>query len=378
MLHNVVIKLYRGEDEALLKLLYIFSFFLINLFGKGKNKTIVHKYSYLFKIKSMTDKQIHRFKIASYLTIGIVVFLIWVGGFVRSTGAGMGCPDWPKCFGMWVPPTCECQISQEWLTTHHLNGEKFNVYKTWTEYINRLIGALTGLFILGMFITSLPYRKTQKYITWLSGLGVILVGFEGWLGKKVVDLNLHTGMITIHMVVAMILLMVLIAAYLLAFPPKIETISSNSDTAKVPKNLFYIGIGVAVAVLSQIVLGTQVRENVDVVAKAMGETARGEWLQHLGDIYRYHTSFYWLIVLLSGIWLTKLRNFFFYKPIAKWTYTFLFFIFAEIALGMSLDSLGMPKYLQPFHLVFATLIFASAVVLTGKIYYFCSLKDKEI
>lgn len=348
----------------------------------------------------MTDKQIHRFKIAAYLTIGIVVFLIWVGGFVRSTGAGMGCPDWPKCFGMWVPPTCECQLSQEWITAHHLNGEKFNVYKTWTEYINRLIGALTGLFILGMFITSLPYRKTKAYITWLSGLGVVLVGFEGWLGKKVVDLNLHTGMITIHMVVAMILLMVLIAAYLSAFPPNLGSLSvaetkpelgenevvsatlndpeNETNTKNIPKSLFFIGIAVAFTVLLQIILGTQVRENVDVVAKAMGESARGEWTQNLGAIYRYHTSFYWVIVLLSGIWITKLRNFFLYKPIAKWTYTFLFFIFAEIALGMGLDSLGMPKYLQPFHLVFATLIFASAVVLTGKIYYLCGLTDKKI
>lgn len=323
----------------------------------------------------MTEKQIHRFKIAAYLTIGIVVFLIWVGSFVRSTGAGMGCPDWPKCFGMWVPPTCECQISQEYLATHDLHGEKFNVYKTWTEYINRLIGALTGLFSIGMFITALPYRKTKAHITWLSGLGVILVGFEAWLGKKVVDLNLHEGMVTIHMVGAMILLMVLIAAYLSAFPPKLEALTI-AETTPIPKSLFFLGIAVAIVVLGQIILGTQVRENVDVVAKSMGESARADWTQNLGAIYRYHTSFYWLIVLLSGIWVAKLRHFLLYKPVAKWLYIFLFFVFAEIALGMSLDALGMPKYLQPFHLVFATLIFASSVVLTGKIYYFCGLVEK--
>ncbi len=318
----------------------------------------------------MTEKQINRFKIAAYLTLGIVVFLIWVGGFVRSTGAGMGCPDWPKCFGMWVPPTCECQISPEYVTAHHLNGEKFNVYKTWTEYVNRLIGALTGLFIIGMFIMSLPYRKTKSLITWLSGLGVLLVGFEGWLGKKVVDSNLHEGMITIHMVVAMILLMVLIAAYLAAFPPE-------NQVKTMPKSLFYIGIAVAFAVLCQIVLGTQVRENVDVVAKSMGEAARGEWTKNLGAIYRYHTSFYWLIILLSGIWLYQLNPFLSQKNLAKWVYTFLFFIFAEVALGMSLDAFAMSKYLQPFHLVFATLIFATAVVLTGKIYYLCGLADRR-
>ncbi len=320
----------------------------------------------------MTATQIQRFKTAAYLTIGIVIFLIWVGGFVRSTGAGMGCPDWPKCFGMWIPPTCECEISKEYLTAHNLNGEKFNVYKTWTEYINRLIGALTGLFIIGMFATSLPYRKTKKIIPILSGLGVVLVLFEGWLGKKVVDLNLHEGMVTIHMVVAMILLMVLIAAYLAAFPPKV-----NDNDTRISPIVFYVGISVAFLVLIQIVLGTQVRENIDVVAKTMGEAARANWTDNLGEIYRYHTSFYWLIVLLSGYWVSKLRHYLSNSQLSKWVYAFLFFIFAEIGLGMSLDALGMPKYLQPFHLVFATLIFAISVVLTGKIYYFCGRNSEN-
>jgi len=293
----------------------------------------------------------------NYFTIGIVIFLILVGGIVRSTGAGMGCPDWPKCFGMWVPPTCVCQVPDKYLHS----GLIFNAVQTWTEYINRLIGALTGLFILGSFYFSLPFRKTEKSVFWLSLLGVFLVGFEGWLGKKVVDTNLKEGMITIHMVVAMILLMVLIIAQMIA-RAKIITYNYNEKAA----NLAKIGLGICALALIQIVLGTQVRENVDVVAIQLGADKRSEWIAALGAIYRYHTSFYWLLTLGLGYWIFKLKDLFEeYAIIQNLSFSILGIIFAEIATGFSLNAFAIPPFLQPFHLLLGTLLFAGCFTLAG-------------
>ncbi len=85
------------------------------------------------------------------LSLLSIYLLILAGGIVRSTGSGMGCPDWPKCFGRFIPPTnvAELPLHYEVIYQDKLHGEVlFNPTKTWIEYINRLIGALTGLIVL--------------------------------------------------------------------------------------------------------------------------------------------------------------------------------------------------------------------------------------
>ncbi len=106
------------------------------------------------------------------LTISSVFLLLLAGGVVRSTGSGMGCPDWPKCYNGWFPPTCVCELpsnyQQLYLEKRLKKAEKFsellmnlgfkkqaililndpklqipevfNTTKAWIEYINRLIG----------------------------------------------------------------------------------------------------------------------------------------------------------------------------------------------------------------------------------------------
>ena len=163
----------------------------------------------------------------------IVYIVILAGGTVRMTGSGMGCPDWPKCFGYLIPPTDRIDI--EWKKNHNYKKNqiiifndsliyankdfrsvdsirrenwsnytkhsysKFNVYHTWIEYINRLIGALAGLSVLILFISSLKFIKKQRSITILAFLSLIGILFQAWLGKTVVDSNLLAGKITIHM-----------------------------------------------------------------------------------------------------------------------------------------------------------------------------------
>src|SRR5687768_16526726 len=111
----------------------------------------------------------------------IMVFLvIGAGGVVRMTQSGMGCPDWPKCFGRWVPPTSADQLPpdfEKYLKTQDID-HSFNVYHTWIEYINRLLGALLGVFIFIHFIWSFQkFRRTNKQVLWLSLFLLVAVSF---------------------------------------------------------------------------------------------------------------------------------------------------------------------------------------------------------
>ncbi len=224
----------------------------------------------------------------------VFIFLVIIAGStVRMTGSGMGCPDWPKCFGYYIPPTSEDVLQWEtnrtflkgqmiikddalWVaqsdftssnTYNPTNWEKytkhsyatFNVAHTYTEYVNRLIGALSGIPVLLLLVLSFIKRKQIKGIFWLSAATLFMLGFEAWLGKKVVDGNLIPGQITIHMVGALVIVVLLLII-----------LNKVSAKPKIELSAFQRNLLVCVSILSlvQIALGTQVREGVDVLLKS--------------------------------------------------------------------------------------------------------------
>ena len=130
------------------------------------------------------------------------------------TGSGMGCPDWPKCFGSWIPPTNISDLPVNYKEIYaHRGYDKldFNPFNTWTEYINRLLGLLSGLFCCALLGVSFYIRDTWL-ITATSFL-VLLMGFQGWMGAVVVYSVLAPFKITIHMLIALLIVTVLLYLY---------------------------------------------------------------------------------------------------------------------------------------------------------------------
>lgn len=173
------------------------------------------------------------------------IFLLFLfGGLVRATGSGMGCPDWPKCFGLLAPPTCECDLKPGYETIflekrlakvqkmaavldgfgmtgkanelrHNeeiLKPEKFNALKAWIEYINRLFGVLSGLLALASLFLAFKYRKTIKKVFWWTVIGFVLLLVNAWLGSIVVATNLLPGIVSIHFLAAFLCLYAFILA----------------------------------------------------------------------------------------------------------------------------------------------------------------------
>lgn len=300
--------------------------------------------------QSKSERRFRRFGI---LTIASVFFLIFVGGLVRSTGSGMGCPDWPKCFGQWVPPSNVSELPDNYrelfkTSTHEV--AQFDVYKTWTEYINRLIGVITGLFIALTVFFAIPYLKNKPTVFWLSFLALILTAFQGWIGAKVVATNLAHWMVTIHMVIALVIVGLLI--YTITKSQQFDVFQLNND-----RSLKLIMIAVLIVSAIQTVSGTQVRENVDAVALVAGEQNRAHWVDLLGNTFKFHRTFSAVSALLTLIIVYKFRlaferNSIIYKSVLA----LLLLIAAQILSGKVLDNFGFPAQMQSVHLFVGSLI----------------------
>ena len=307
----------------------------------------------------VTVKNKENFHKSLVISIFAVYFLIFVGGLVRSTGAGMGCPDWPKCFGQWVPPTEISELPSNYKEIFKVQGKEiadFNAFKTWTEYINRLIGVVIGFCVLAVFVTSFSYMKERKEIPLLSFFTLIVLGFQGWLGSVVVSTNLAQWMITIHMLVAFFIVFLLFYLWHRARLYKLHTALKNiapekalplwnSSQALVLITLFMT--------LIQVILGTQTREEVNLVQTAVPLISRNEWVSNLGVFFTIHRSFS-IIVLGCHVALffylknKVLREEALFNKVLFWT------VSLEVISGIGMAYFGIPAFLQPIHLLLAS------------------------
>ncbi len=313
-------------------------------------------------------------------SILLVYLVIATGGVVRMTGSGMGCPDWPKCFGYYIPPTNiaqltwfsqkifkkgqmiiykdELKISKNNFTSglnfDHKNWEdytkhdysKFNPLHTWVEFINRLIGVICGISVLILGFYSLHFFKNKPIITILSLLTIIAVGFQAWLGKIVVDSNLNPYSITIHMLMALLIISILIFIYSLNTNYKKNNVKSVALKNTVLLSLIFTTI--------QIAIGTQVREFIDEQIIMIGETKKNLWLLVLPSVFLTHRSFSLLILTVNFfiIYLSRKINL-----NSKIIFLILGIIAIEIILGIAMYYLHFPFSSQPLHLLLATILF---------------------
>ena len=288
------------------------------------------------------------------LTIAAVILLIFVGGFVRATGSGMGCPDWPRCFGQWIPPTHIEQLPANYSEVYgaKLKGEVlFNPVKTWIEYVNRLIGVLVGFFILltAFFAYKVYFKTKNRSIFWYSFAAFLLVVFEGWLGSKVVSTELHPLLVTIHMLASLVILAFLVFAIAKTYyiDGKLPTLHASRDKSF----LLYLGIGIMVG---QICFGTQLREGIDAAQHALGDANRASWVGSIFGKMLFHGGISLGILFLTLI----IRNVFKNETskVKKWVNALLAAVCVSIVSGGILGFAGFPAFAQPIHLVMSVVI----------------------
>jgi heme a synthase len=277
----------------------------------------------------------------------ILTFLVIIaGGIVRTTQSGMGCPDWPRCFGKWIPPTNVSELPadfEKYLSKQDID-HTFNAYHTWIEYVNRLLGVLLGVFAIIQTWMLFRYKRTWRKPFRLSLLFLSTVILTGLFGAIVVKLNLAHVSISIHLLFAILLVQVQLAL-LIAVNAGFKKVAVSPQF----KKMLWIFL---VLLFFQSVLGTMVRMYIDDVSRALNYQQRETWLAESPFAFIIHRGFSW-VVLVAGFSLAwvgrnniQLRN-------------KLFMLAAILLLNMTTGIIlyysDMPAIAQPLHLLLAAI-----------------------
>lgn len=335
----------------------------------------------------MVAKSENRFIRLNFITIIVTLLVVLAGGIVRSTGSGMGCPDWPKCFGQYVPPTSAKQLPADYKekyvaqrlaknerfakTLEKLGKtdladsirndasiaepEAFNVAKTWTEYGNRLVGVVTGFMMILLVIYSFAFKKSAKRIIVLSILNLIIVGFQGWLGSIVVSTNLMQWIVTVHMLLALVILGIMIYTYNYAKQLHKERSVIMYRIAWLKGFLFFT---ILISIL-QIILGTEVRESIDAISKSLQFNGRNTWVSKVGNLFSYHRDLAILVAVCNFVVYKMVTDRFSGKAWPLQTANYIMItLLVQVASGFLLSYMALPPYAQAIHILFATLLFS--------------------
>ncbi|MBC3785465.1 COX15/CtaA family protein [Spirosoma utsteinense] len=304
---------------------------------------------------SLTDKHSVRFRSLALLTVVTIYLLVLAGGIVRGTGSGMGCPDWPKCFGRWVPPTEVSQLPPNYQQVYgaKLKGEvEFNAVKTWIEYINRLLGAFSGFLVLATLVASLPYLRKDRLVFWGTFLALLLILANAWLGSRVVATELAQYMITFHLLLAILLVFSLLFVLVRSGAVKQPALHSDQNGKKLNSFLLLL---LAVS-FAQIVLGTQVRDGLNEVVKRIGYDQREQWISELDWRFYVHRSFSLVVLALHIGFIYQLKKSFNDGVMRQLTTGLITLVVAEIVTGIVMAYFAVPAAAQPAHLFLAVLM----------------------
>jgi heme a synthase len=294
---------------------------------------------------------IRRWALATFVLTFLVII---AGGVVRTTQSGMGCPDWPKCFGRWIPPTNASQLPpdfEKYLKKQDID-HTFNAWHTWIEYINRLLGALLGLFAL-IQVGLLFFKRQQNRRSFRLALAFLaVVILTGLFGAIVVKLNLAHLSISVHLFFALLLVQ-LQAALLLSLKEKLFVLPASLQIRRLLLVLLLV-------LVAQGVLGTMVRMYVDDVSKALQYGQREKWLADFPVSFIIHRSFSWFVLVLTsfvvwkGMAVAALKNSF---------YLLAALVVLNMLAGIILFYADMPAFAQPIHLLLATAAITQTVAL---------------
>jgi len=174
------------------------------------------------------------------------------------------------------------------------------------------------------------------------------MGFQAWLGKLVVESNLSPYKITIHMLMALVIISLIIYSIFIAK----KEMKNKTINDSLIRNLVIFAVIIS---LFQIIIGTQVREFIDLQYDLIGPNNKDKWLEAPNFYFYFHRTFSILIFLLNyGLYFLITKRNYNSNLIKKIG----FVIFLEILVGIIMFYVNFPVLSQPIHLLLATILFS--------------------
>ncbi len=311
----------------------------------------------------------------AWIALVSLIGLVFAGAIVRVTGSGLGCPDWPTCWGCLIPPTSVAQIDVEKLDlekfkTHAARKgidpatitretilDSFNPVQTWIEFINRLATLPLGLATLLLALCSCRAKRNRAWIVGLSIFSLLDVLANAVMGAIVVRSGLQPGIITLHMALAFLLIVALVSIIWLSRAEATNRIApvTQHQRLKIVSFVFLI------CLFGEGLVGSQLREQTDELAMT-AETEHGvereKWGEELAAtlVFKFHRSFSWSLLITSGLlwfWTKRDREW----RVAEPTLIFALVI-AMMLMGIVLGHIAIYPVVQVLHVGLTAVLLA--------------------
>jgi len=314
--------------------------------------------------------------IATLLALCVVV----LGAYVRLSDAGLGCPDWPGCYGALTVPQSEAAISHAQTA---YPDKPIEAHKAWKEMLHRYVAGSLGLLILAIFVLAWRARSEISVSPWLPALLLLLVIFQAALGMWTVTLLLKPVIVTSHLLGGMSTL------GLLTWITHRHWGSVSARFVKSGQLRFWIR-GAFFIILAQVFLGGWTSSNYAALACTDFPTCHGVWVPDMDFATAFHwvrelgqgadgkplelaafTAIQWAhrigavvtFIYLGWLGICLLR----YAPMRAIAAILLLLLLAQVSMGIANLVLHLPLVLAVGHNLGAALLVITVVVMNSKI-----------
>jgi protoheme IX farnesyltransferase len=290
---------------------------------------------------------VNRFQQLAAVTLATALGLVTIGVIVRATDSGLGCPDWPFCYGQILPPVGD--------------------FKAWIEWVHRTVAAVIGFEILGLAVLALRDHRNRASILWPTLGAVFLVGFQAWLGRETVRLGNTGASVTAHLASAMALVGLLVFLTVRAGYP------AHLPRRGTSQRFTLLAAFAAAATFALLLFGSQVTATDSALVFPDWPLMGGTLVPALTDVTAAHVLHRWvaavvgviLLALVVVAWRTQ-RD----RPTLVRLAVGAAVLFAlQVAIGGAQVLTRLAEWTQTLHLALGATIWAVVAGLTVTSYY---------